>query len=170
MRRLSFIHNSIARQVCFAVTSLVFILIALCTSFAPELMAASLGYTLSAPNGYSELYAVYVGVWLATAALGIVALLRVREPMYGDLLAIFVLAQPLGRLLASLTWGMPQGTLLFIFFVEIIGGLLLLLIRPSFQLNDASIRDGEALISDPLKWQELEEQHLMFQSQRKNNF
>jgi hypothetical protein len=160
MSRLTFIRSNIARQACFAATSLVFILIAFRASFAPDQMAAGLGYALSAPNGYSELYAIYVGVWIATAVLGIVAFLRVREPMYGDLLAIFVLAQPLGRLLASLTWGMPKGTLLFMFFVEIVGGLLLLLIRPSFQLKDASVHGGGVVISDPRKWQQQEDEHL----------
>jgi Domain of unknown function (DUF4345) len=160
MWRPTFIRSSIVRQICFAATSLAFILIALRASFAPDQMAADLGYTLSAPNGYSELYAIYVGVWLATAVLGIVAFLRVQDPMYGDLLAIFMLAQPLGRLLASLKWGMPQGTLLFMLFVEIIGGVLLLLIRPSFQLKDASVRGGEMLISETNKWQQLEDEHI----------
>lgn len=94
-------------------------------------MATGLGYSLSAPNGFSEMYAVYVGVWGATAVLALVAILRVREALFGDLLAVFVLAQPIARLLALSKWGMPQGALFVMFIVEAIGGVALLLVRPS---------------------------------------
>jgi hypothetical protein len=32
--------------------------------------------------------------------------------------------------------------------------------KPVFKLKDASVRGGEMLISDPRKWQELEDEHL----------
>jgi Bacterial antitoxin of type II TA system, VapB len=32
--------------------------------------------------------------------------------------------------------------------------------QPVFKLKDASVRGGEMLISDPHKWQELEDEHL----------
>jgi predicted transcriptional regulator len=32
--------------------------------------------------------------------------------------------------------------------------------KPAFKLKDASVRGGEMLISDPRKWQELEDEHL----------
>jgi predicted transcriptional regulator len=32
--------------------------------------------------------------------------------------------------------------------------------QPAFKLKDASVRGGEMLISDPRKWQELEDEHL----------
>ena len=32
--------------------------------------------------------------------------------------------------------------------------------QPAFKLKDASVRGGEMLISDPRKWQEMEDEHL----------
>lgn len=32
--------------------------------------------------------------------------------------------------------------------------------KPAFKLKDASVRGGELLISDPRKWQQLEDEHL----------
>jgi predicted transcriptional regulator len=32
--------------------------------------------------------------------------------------------------------------------------------KPAFKLKDASVHRGEMLISDPRKWQEMEEEHL----------
>ena len=32
--------------------------------------------------------------------------------------------------------------------------------KPAFKLFDASVRGGELLISDPRKWQQLEDEHL----------
>lgn len=125
------IENDIARRVCLGVTAAVFILIALRACFKRTKLAAGLGYKLTAPNGYSEIYAVYVGVWLATAVLAVTAMYRVEDAILGDLLAGFVLAQPVGRLLASVKWGLPEGTLLKMFYVEIAGGIILLLVRPS---------------------------------------
>lgn len=125
------IKSDIVRQFLFGIAAAVFVLIALRAALLPERMAAGLGYSLSAPNGFSEMYAVYVGVWVATAVLALVAIFRVREPLFGDLLAVFVLAQPIARLLALQKWGMPQGTLFVMFIVEAIGGVALLLVRPS---------------------------------------
>ena len=125
------IKSDIARQIFFGITAAVFILIAARALLAPEKMAAGLGYNLTAPNGYSELYAVYIGVWIATAVLALVAIYRIGDALLGDLVAIFVLAQPIGRLLALFKWGPPQGTLFIMFIVEAIGGIALLLVRPS---------------------------------------
>jgi hypothetical protein len=125
------IKSDVTRQIFFGITAAVFVLIAVRALLSPEKMAAGLGYNLNAPNGYSELYAVYIGVWIATAVLALIAIYRIRDALLGDLLAIFVLAQPLGRLLALFKWGPPQGTLFVMFIVEAIGGIALLLVRPS---------------------------------------
>ena len=125
------IKSDIVRKIFFGITAAVFILIAVRAALFPERMASGLGYTLSAPNGFSEMYAVYVGVWVATAVLALVAIFRVSDPLFGDLLAVFLLAQPIARLLALPKWGMPQGTLFVMFIVESIGGIALLLLRPS---------------------------------------
>ena len=79
----------------------------------------------------SEFHAIYLGVWLATAILAILAAVRIRQALHGDLLAMFVLAQPLGRLIAVIRFGLPEGPLLFMFALEAIGGLAVLCVRPS---------------------------------------
>ncbi|MBC5765983.1 DUF4345 family protein [Ramlibacter albus] len=124
------IRSNSLRRSALGVTSAVFAAIALRAMLAPADMAAELGLQLRGPNGYSEIYAVYLGVWLATAALGVVAMGRVEDALWGDMLAVFVLAQPLARLLAAAQWGWPQGMLFVMLFVEAIGGVALLLVRP----------------------------------------
>jgi len=125
------VHNDTARRVLLSLTALVFIAIAMRAVFAPEQMASGLGYVLRGSNGYSEFYAVYLGVWLATAALAILAAVRIRQPLIGDLVAMFVLAQPAGRLFALVQSGLPEGMLLGMFALEAVGGLLILGVRPS---------------------------------------
>lgn len=125
------IRSNIARQTLLILTALIFVAIAVKTAFFPDESAAALGYSLLKPNGYSELYAVYVGVWLATAFLCLLASVRVRQPLLGDLAAMFVLAQAVARLLALPQFGLPEGPLLAFFALESIGGLALLMVRPS---------------------------------------
>ena len=125
------IQSDIVRRILLSLTALIFIVISASGLFAPEQMAAGLGYVLTGPNGYSEFYAVYLGVWLATAALAILAAVRVRQSLIGDLVAMFVLAQPVGRLFALVRFGLPEGLLLAMFTVEVFGGLLILCVRPS---------------------------------------
>ena len=125
------IHSDLVRRILLSLTALVFIVIAARGVFAPEQMAAGLGYVLTGPNGHSEFYAIYLGVWLATAALAILAAVRVRQPLIGDLVAMFVLAQPVGRLFALVRFGLPEGLLLAMFALEAFGGLLILGVRPS---------------------------------------
>ena len=125
------IHSDLLRRILLSITALIFIVIAVQGVFAPEQMAAGLGYILNGPNGYSEFYAIYFGVWLATAALAILAAVRVRQSLIGDLVAMFVLAQPVGRLFALAQFGLPQGLLLVMFALEAVGGLLILCVRPS---------------------------------------
>ncbi len=123
--------SSQTRRVFLAIVALVFILIAGHAAIAPEMLARGVGYALSAPNGYSEVYAIYVGLWLATAALALLAAVRIQEALLGDIVAILVLAQPVGRTLAALQWGLPEGSLLAIFALEVAGGLVVLAVRPS---------------------------------------
>lgn len=125
------IRNDIVRRTLLSLTALIFVVIAVRAVVAPEQMASGLGYVLTGPNGYSEFYAIYLGVWLATAILAILAAVRVRQALIGDLVAIFVLAQPAGRLFALSRFGLPEGLLLVMFALETVGGLLILSVRPS---------------------------------------
>ena len=125
------ICHDLSRRICLCLTAIVFFAIAVRAILAPEKMAHGLGYVLSNQNSYSEFYAIYFGVWIATGGLALLAAIRVRQVLLGDLVAMFVLAQPVGRGWALLQYGPPEGTLLVLSMVELIGGLILLLVRPS---------------------------------------
>lgn len=125
------LHSDPVRRICLLLTAAVFVAIAVRAVLAPEKMAAGLGYSLNGANGYSEFYAIYFGVWLATAILAALAALRVKDAILGDLTALFVLAQPVGRLIGLSKAGLPHGFLLVMFGVELAGGLVLFAIRPS---------------------------------------
>ena len=125
------IHSDITRRILLYLTALVFVAIGARAVVAPEQMASGLGYVLKGANGHSEFYAIYLGVWLATAILAILAAVRIRDSLIGDLVAMFVLAQPIGRLFALVSFGLPEGLLLAMFALETVGGLLILTVRPS---------------------------------------
>lgn len=119
-----------SRQLLQLTTAFIYLAIAGRAALLPDRLAHGLGYTLHAPNGYSELFAVYVGVWVATAVLAVVAARRCDEPLFGDLLALFVLAQPAGRFLAAPFWGLPVGNLFGMLVLELAGALALFAVRP----------------------------------------
>lgn len=119
-----------ARRILLGTTALAFVAIALASLIAPDFMARGVGYHLDNVDARSEFRAVYVGVWLATAGLLVVALLRVDEPLLGDLGAMFVLAQAGGRVLSLLLDGPPSDRVWPMFALEALGGLALLLVRP----------------------------------------
>ncbi len=106
-------------------------LAALTALLDPERVASSMGLFLVGVNGYSQFYALYVGVRLAQALLALFAARHGEQPVLGDVTALFVLAQPLGRLVAAMAIGLPQDLLLLISCVELLTGLLLLALRPS---------------------------------------
>ncbi len=105
-------------------------LAALSAMLNPDAVATSLGMLLVGVNGYSQFYAVYVGVRLATAGLALLAARHGDQPILGDVTALIILAQPLGRFIAAFAIGLPQGTLLVICGLELLGGITLLLLRP----------------------------------------
>jgi hypothetical protein len=117
------------RQLLLSLVALAFGLLALRTLIQPTAVAAELGYELRPPNGYSELFAIYVGLWGATAALAVYAAVNVGEPGLGDIVALLILAQPVGRVLAVPRYGWPQGALAGFFMLELAGGGALLLVR-----------------------------------------
>jgi hypothetical protein len=81
-------------------------------------------------NGYSQFFAIYVGVRLATAWLALMAAKRGDQPILGDITALFLLAQPAGRFIAAFAIGLPQGLLLIVCGIEALAGLFLLALRP----------------------------------------
>jgi uncharacterized protein DUF4345 len=125
------VKSSKVRQVLLGLTAFVFTAIALGSLVAPRKMAEGLGYSLDSVDALSEFRAVYVGLWLATAALLVVALRRVREAILGDLCATLVIGQTVGRIVSLLLDGTPSGRVWPIFVLEAIGGVALLVVRPS---------------------------------------
>jgi len=109
-------------------------LAALSAMLDPDRTAEAMGLFLVGVNGYSQFYAIYVGVRLATAGLALLAARQGDQPILGDLTALFLLAQPLGRLVASFAIGLPQGLLFVVSGIELLAGLALLLLRPQGKL------------------------------------
>ena len=109
-------------------------LAALAALLDPDRLADAMGLFLVGVNGYSQFYAIYVGVRLATAGLALLASRRGDQPILGDLAALFILAQPLGRLVAAFAIGLPSGLLFVICGIELVVGLALLLLRPQGRL------------------------------------
>lgn len=125
------IHDDFIRQLLLFATSMVFVAFALWAMFNPKSLASMLGYTLTVPNGQSEFHAIYIGLFFSQAALCGLAAIRVNDPVLGDLVAFFLLAQPLGRLIALPRFGAPRGMLRWLFALELASGVVLLLIRPA---------------------------------------
>jgi hypothetical protein len=105
-------------------------LAALAAMLDPDRIATVMGEFLVGVNGYSQFYAIYVGTRLATAALALLAARQGEPPVLGDITALFVLAQPAGRMAAAFAIGLPQGFLLVVCGIELAGGLALLALRP----------------------------------------
>jgi hypothetical protein len=120
---------ALRRQLLLLVAS-VSSLAALAAMLDPDRIATVMGEFLVGVNGYSQFYAIYVGVRLATAGLALLAARRGDQPILGDLAALFILAQPLGRIVASFAIGLPQGSLLVVSGIELLAGLALLALRP----------------------------------------
>lgn len=123
--------SSRVRQVLLGLVALVFTGIAVASLVAPHTMAEGLGYSLTSVDALSEFRAIYVGLWLATALLLVIALRRIQEALLGDLGALLVLGQTFGRLLSLALDGVPSGRVWPMLVLEAIGGLALLVVRPS---------------------------------------
>jgi hypothetical protein len=118
------------RSQLLQVIAMVNSLAALSAMLDPDRMAEAMGQFVVGVNGYSQFYAIYVGVRLAIAGLALLAARRGDQPILGDLAALFILAQPLGRFIASFAIGLPQGLLFVVSGIEVLIGLALLLLRP----------------------------------------
>lgn len=105
-------------------------LAALAALLDPDRVADAMGLFPVGVNGYSQFYALYVGVRLATAGLALLAARQGDQPILGDLAALFILAQPLGRLVAAFAIGLPQGFLFVVSGIELAVGLALIVLRP----------------------------------------
>ena len=113
------------RGLVLRLTALGSSLAALVTLLAPDQVAAAMGMFLIGANGYSQFYAVHVGLRLAVAGM---AWLAIRPGIWlmAEVTAMLLLAQTFGRMVAALAIGLPQGPLLIISAVETVAGALLL--------------------------------------------
>jgi hypothetical protein len=124
------VSRAALRSTLLQLTGVLSSLAALVAMLDPDRVAGVMGLFLVGVNGYSQFYAVYVGVRMATAVLAMLAARNGDTPVLGDLTALFVLAQPLGRMIAAFAIGLPQGVLLVVCGIEVAGGLALLALRP----------------------------------------
>ena len=88
------------------------------------------GYTLNGVDGHNEFRAVYIGFWIGLTILFFAAAKRVDLVIMGDIALTMVLLQSLGRLLSFAVDGKPSGRFIFVFFLEFIGSIFGLLMRP----------------------------------------
>jgi hypothetical protein len=124
------IRSSRVRRILLGTTALVFVVIAALSLVRPHEMAAGLGYRLDNVDALSEHRAVYVGLWLAQAVLLLIALRRVEDAILGDLGALLVLGQVVGRVLSLCLDGAPSARVWPIGILEALGAVALLLVRP----------------------------------------
>jgi hypothetical protein len=96
----------------------------------PDRVATEFGMLLVGVNGYSQFFAIYVGLRLATAGLALLAARHGDQPILGDITALFLLAQPFGHLVAAFAIGLPQGIVLGLCGLQLLGGITLLALRP----------------------------------------
>ena len=124
-------NHDLTRQILLAGIGATFALFFLWALVRPNSLAKAVGARLESKNGISEFHAIYVGIFFAQAALCGLAAWRVEEVLLGDLVALFVLSQPVGRLVGIARNGFPTGLLRFLFSLEAISGILLLMVRPT---------------------------------------
>ena len=119
------------RRVLLLLAALVFTGIAVATLAAPETMAKANGYTVGGVDFRNELRAIYVGLWLAQAVLMVVAARRVDELLLGDLAALLIAGQFVGRVISVVIDGtLPSPKMWPAAAVESLGALALMLARP----------------------------------------
>jgi Domain of unknown function (DUF4345) len=118
------------RRAVLALTAVVFLGIAVASLAAPQRMAEPFDYRLETSNALSEFRAIYVGLWLAHAVVLAWAAWRIDLVHLGDVAALLVLGQVVGRLASLVIDGAPDLRLAPVALAELLGGTLLLVLRP----------------------------------------
>lgn len=122
------LRSDAARRFVLRVAAAVFVMIAVQAVLQPEELL--LGHQLDSIDAYSEFRAIYLGLWLATAAQLVIAAQRIREPLLGDLGALLILGQVAGRIVSLLADGIPGPRVWAILTLELVGGAAILVVRP----------------------------------------
>ena len=134
-------RHTMARRGLLIAAALVFVVIAIASLLIPHQMAEGLGYRLDNVDALNEYRAVYVGVWMATAIIFLVAARHIEQSLLGDLAAILILGQTAGRVLSCLLDGFPSARVWPMFILELVGGVAILLIRPQAPLRTGSTQE-----------------------------
>jgi hypothetical protein len=71
-----------------------------------------------------------MGFWIGLTVLFFVAAWKIEMPILGDIAALMVLLQALGRLLSFLLDGKPSERFIIVFFLELASSVFGLLMRP----------------------------------------
>jgi hypothetical protein len=122
------LRSDSVRRFILGAAAAVFVLIAIQAILRPDQLL--LGGHLDSIDAYSEFRAIYLGLWLATAVLLIIAARRIREAILGDLGALLILGQVFGRIVSLAADGVPGPRVWGIFMLELVGGVAILLVRP----------------------------------------
>lgn len=120
----------LARRTLLALVAVSFVGIAALHVVMPAEAAKNVGLIVNGVGGLSEIRAVYVGVWLATA---IIFALAARAPNDKSLYlagTLLVAGQVFGRALSLVMDGAPSGQVLAVFVCEIAAVALLVVVRP----------------------------------------
>jgi hypothetical protein len=120
----------VVRRVVLVLAALIFLGVAIGSLLVPDKMAEPFGYRLDTVNGLSEFRAIYVGLWLAQVVIFVWAAWRVRTVWLGDVCAILIGGQVLGRLLSLVLDGAPDQRLIPMALIEAVGAVALAAARP----------------------------------------
>jgi hypothetical protein len=86
-------------------------------------------------DGHNEFRAVYMGFWIGLTVLCFVAAWKIDMPILGDIAALMVLLQALGRLLSFVMDGKPSKLFIIVFFLELTSSVFGLLMRPKISTS-----------------------------------
>ncbi len=119
------------RRVALVLAALVFIGIAIGSLVAPDAMAEGLGYRLDNVDARNEFRAIYVGLWLAHAVILLAAAYLIHELILGDIGALLIAGQVVGRLISVIADGaLPTVALLPAAIAEVVGAVGIMAMRP----------------------------------------
>ncbi len=122
--------TTLLRKINLIGIGLTFFFIAGYVLFNIEKAAYIYGYTLNGVDGHNEFRAVYMGFWIGLTVLFFVAAWKIDVPILGDIAALMVLLQALGRLLSFVMDGRPSKQFIIVFFLELTSSVFGLLMRP----------------------------------------
>ena len=116
-----------AARVILAVAGAVYVLLAIAALLQPDFMAAGMGYRLDNIDARNEYSAVYVGLWLATAAIFAIAA-RSPDPKMLLVCLLLVAGQVLGRTISVVVDGLPGLKSAPAIAIELVGTIVLALL------------------------------------------